>query len=252
MNAEMKLASHLIPPVGEGRQASNLIELEAFRTSSLKLAVQKDGELTTISLALLRRSFAQNITTAELFKQGSLVTTINNGTVGLLSARNKSICQLVASGSVDAALVGLDQVFESGRARDLIILKELREIAEWDIVLATPTDRKFSSVYEIVAVASQYPIIAQAYFSSIGHQPEIIHSHGSTEAMPFVKYHGKQIDGIVDLRATGKTLEAHNLVPWEPPITKVYPVIIANQELMDSPQKLAGLRAIFGLDADLD
>lgn len=248
MSAEIKLASHLTPPASVDRQTINLAELEAFRTSSLKLAVQKDGELTAISLALLKRSLAQSMTSENLFRQGSLVATVNNGEIGLLSARNKSICQLVASGSVDAALVGLDQVFESGRARELIILKELREIAEWDIVLATPADRRFSSIYEIVAIASQYPIIAQAYFSYIGHQPEIIHSHGSTEAMPFVKYHGKQIDGIVDLRATGKTLAAHNLIPWEPPITKVYPVIITNPESINSPQKLATLRMLFGLN----
>lgn len=251
MSAEIKLTSYLTPPVSENIQATDWTALESFRASGLKLAVQKDGELTAISLSLLQQSLAQDMTPASLFKHGSLVTTVNNGEIGLLSARNKSICQLVASGSVDAGIVGLDQVFESGRARDLIILKELREIAEWDIVLATPADRKFSSIYEILVVASQYPIIAQAFFSSIGHQPEIIYSHGSTEAMPLVSYQGKQIDGIVDLRATGKTLAIHNLVAWEPPITKVYPVIITNSESMNNPQKLAIMRTIFGLNKHL-
>jgi len=139
------------------------LSIELFQKTPFKFALQKNGELTQISLSVLENATNLNLKERIDSVGRRLFFTIQNE-IGIALARNKAISQLVASGSVDAGIVGLDQVYESGLKDQLLILREFKEVGEWDIVLATPEDRNFASISEILVVATQYPVIAQAFF----------------------------------------------------------------------------------------
>lgn len=59
--------------------------------------------------------------------------------------------------------------------------------------------------------------------------------------MPQLKYDGETIDGIVDLRASGKTLAENGLSAWEPAITTVYPVLVASPKTLNDPERMVFL-----------
>jgi ATP phosphoribosyltransferase len=206
-----------------------------FDETDFRFAVQKSGELTEISLKILADALHTDLSHLLLDSGRRLHATVDE--VGVVLVRNKSICQLVAQGSVDLGVVGIDQVYESGLLNKLIIVKEFRESAEWDMVLATLVERTFTSLAEIRVVATQYPLIAQAFFHSIGYNPQIIKTEGSTEVMPRLTYNNATIDGIVDMCVTGTTLAANGLQAWQPAITKIYPVLVANPDSFKSDKK---------------
>ncbi|HEX6603052.1 MAG TPA: ATP phosphoribosyltransferase, partial [Solirubrobacterales bacterium] len=56
-------------------------------------------------------------------------------------------------------------------------------------------------------IATKYPRIAERYFESTGRQVELIEIKGSVELAPLIGLG----DGIVDLVATGRTLEENEL-----------------------------------------
>jgi len=59
----------------------------------------------------------------------------------------------------------------------------------------------------MMRIATKYPRIAEEYFESTGRQVELIEVKGSVELAPLVGLG----DGIVDLVATGRTLEENEL-----------------------------------------
>jgi len=59
----------------------------------------------------------------------------------------------------------------------------------------------------MVRIATKYPRIAERYFESMGRQVELIEVKGSVELAPLIGLG----DGIVDLVATGRTLEENDL-----------------------------------------
>jgi ATP phosphoribosyltransferase len=233
MSAELVFSRSIIPPSSINAESGS--QTEEFRDLPFKFALQKNGELTSISTSIFQETVQFPIETYidQLGRQ--LFCDIEG--VGVVLAKNKAICQLVAHGSIDAGIVGLDQVFESGLKDKLIIAKEYQHKGNWDIVLATPIERAFQSLYELYTIASQYPIIAKAYFDSVMHYPKIIPTQGSTEVMPLLTHEDAQIDGVVDLRVSGSTLFANGLIPWNPPLTTVYPVLIVNENAINNPIK---------------
>lgn len=234
MSVELKFTNHIIPPTPHQREKSPSVE--HFQSTPFKFALQKDGELTAISLATLGSATKSDVTLL-LQNAGRQLYTVIGEDIGVTLARNKAICQLVANGAVDAGIVGLDQVYESGLREDLVIARELREAGEWSIVLATSKETQFRTISDILVVATQYPVIAEAFFASINHNPTIIRTQGSTEVMPLLRYGGRNIDGIVDLSVSGNTLEANDMEAWEPSITTVFPVLVTNPEVLSNPNK---------------
>ncbi len=234
MSVELEFTSHIIPPNPHLRESDFYIK--SFQATSFKFALQKDGELTNISLATLGAATESDVSRL-LPDAGRKLYTVVGENVGVTLARNKAICQLVAHGAVDAGIVGLDQVYESGLADRLVVARELREAGEWKIVLATAKASEFQSITEVLVVATQYPVIAEAFFASIDHEPTIIRTQGSTEVMPLLQYGGRNVDGIVDLRVSGNTLEANGMEAWEPAITTVFPVLITNRGVLANAEK---------------
>ena len=59
----------------------------------------------------------------------------------------------------------------------------------------------------MMRIATKYPRIAERYFEETGRQVEVIEVKGSVELAPLIGL----ADGIVDLVATGRTLEENDL-----------------------------------------
>lgn len=234
MLVELEFSRSIIPPTPINRETDS--SFEEFQNTPFKFALQKDGELTQISLSALSGVVDSDL--SDLLPSVGRRLFAVRGELGVALARNKAICQLVANGSVDAGIVGLDQVYESGLKDKLVVAQDLRHAGEWDIVLATPETEIYENIQNILVIATQYPVIAEAFFASIGHSPTIIKSQGSTEVMPLLMFGNQRIDGIVDLKVSGNTLAANGMRAWEPPITRVFPVLITNKDVLADSNKI--------------
>ncbi|HSX16215.1 MAG TPA: ATP phosphoribosyltransferase [Candidatus Saccharimonadales bacterium] len=206
--------------------AETLSQLESFRLAPTKVAIQKDGALTDIARTILLDGYGL-VVPARPEKTRLDIGVSDDGQTGFVHARNKAICGLVASGAVHMAIVGTDRLIEDEVEDRVDIVASFRDQFSWSLVLATPASSSITSPEQISRVATQYPVITQRFFGSLGcNDVEIIPSAGGTELYPYLDYDGKPVDAIVDLVSTGQTMAAHNLIPWKPAIGTIYPVLI--------------------------
>lgn len=213
-----------------GESLSVTDNIEKFINSRVKIAIQKDGELTEISRAIYAERLGIGVPPLPIDER-ELVSTSEDGAFGFLYTRNKDICNLVAAGAVDQAVVGMDRLLEDEDVDKVEILAEFPEYGRWSIVLATPTSSNLRSVDEIRRVATKYPVITGAYFKGLNlKEVEVIAINGGSEMYPYLKYQSASIDAIVDLTVTGNSLRQNGLVAWVPAIGDVYPVLIRAKE----------------------
>lgn len=211
-----------------GNTLNNAELLERFRQTKTKIAIQKDGELTDISREILANAY-NIVVPAKDPKSRSLVSVSDDGEVGFVYARNKSICGLVAKGAVSLAVVGTDRLIEDQVEDAVDIVASYRDSYAWQLVLATPAGSDIQKPEQIRRIATQYPVITQRYFASLGVEDvDIVSTVGGTELYPYLDYDGP-IDAVVDMSVTGNSLYAHNLTPWTPSIGEVYPVLIQSR-----------------------
>lgn len=221
---QSNLASPRAYETGEFNNQSVLIE--RFRQSRVKIAIQKDGELTDISRLIYSERFGIEVEPIETGSR-TLVSVSDDGEFGFLYARNKDICNLVAAGAVDQAIVGIDRLIEDEDIDLVEVADEFREYGMWSLVLATPIDSETVSIDQIRRVATKYPVITKAYLESLKIQnTEIISVTGGSEIYPYLDYRNGNIDAIVDLKVTGASLRENSLIDWDPPIGEVFPVLI--------------------------
>ncbi|MGF7229649.1 MAG: ATP phosphoribosyltransferase [Candidatus Saccharibacteria bacterium] len=208
----------------------NAAELfEQFKRTKTKIAIQKDGELTDVSRAILADVF-DIVVPAKDPKDRRLVSVSEDGEYGFVYARNKGICELVANGAVDLAVVGTDRLIEDQAEDRVDIVASYKDAYSWPLVLATPIGSGIETPQQIRRIATQYPVITQRYFETMGiEEIDIIQTVGGTELYPYLDYNGP-IDAVVDMSVSGQSLAAHNLTPWTPIIGDVYPVLIQAQK----------------------
>ena len=140
-----------------------------------------------------------------------LVVTAEDGTT-FITTRPTDVPIYVESGAADVGVVGSDVLREQ---RPMVY--ELLDLGfgACRMIYATlagedPT-RSALDHLGAVRVATKYPNVAVAHFASTGRQAEIVKVHGSVELGPLVGLS----HGIVDLTATGTTLQANGLVERE-------------------------------------
>jgi ATP phosphoribosyltransferase len=132
---------------------------------------------------------------------------------GLVTMRPSDVPTYVEHGSADIGITGKDVLLEqAGRAvYELVDLGygECRMIvAERDGDNALEESlRRLGSV----RIATKYPRIASEHFADTGRQAEIVEVKGSVELAPLTGLS----EGIVDLTASGVTLEQNGLVVRE-------------------------------------
>ena len=170
----------------------------------LKLAVPR-GALFGETLDVLD---AAGIDTSEL-RAGSRSLIFETEGMTLVTVRPSDIPTYVEAGAADIGITGKDVLLEqSDRA-----VYELLDLGygRCRMVLAARAgaDRLGEAQRRLglMRIATSYPRIAERYFESTGRQVELMEIKGSVELAPLIGLS----DGIVDLVATGRTLEENEL-----------------------------------------
>ena len=170
----------------------------------LKVAVPR-GALFEGTLDLLDRA---GVDTAEV-RSESRALIFPGSEITLVTMRPSDVPTYVEAGAADVGITGKDVLLEQSER----MVYELIDLGfgRCRMVLAGRRgDERLGEAQRrlgMMRIATKYPRIAQRYFESTGRQIELIEVKGSVELAPLVGLG----DGIVDLVATGRTLEENEL-----------------------------------------
>jgi ATP phosphoribosyltransferase len=132
---------------------------------------------------------------------------------GLITMRPSDVPTYVEAGAADLGVTGKDVLMEQSE-RDVYELADLG-YGGCRMVLATQAGEDPAAEalrrLGVMRIATKYPRIAARYFDRTGRQAEIVEVKGSVELAPLTGL----VEGIVDLTASGATLEQNGLVVRE-------------------------------------
>ena len=135
------------------------------------------------------------------------------GELGLITMRPSDVPTYVEAGAADIGITGKDVLLEQ-REREVYELLDLG-YGRCRMVLATTggEDRATEALRRlgVMRVATKYPKLAARHFEQTGRQAEIVEVKGSVELAPLTGL----VEAIVDLTASGRTLEENGLVVRE-------------------------------------
>ena len=128
---------------------------------------------------------------------------------GIVTMRPSDVPTYVEHGAADIGITGKDVLLEQSERK----VYELLDLGygQCEMVVAAPDhgDPIGDALRRLgrVRIATKYPRVAAEHFAASGRQAEIVEVKGSVELAPLTGL----VDGIVDLTASGKTLEENNL-----------------------------------------
>jgi ATP phosphoribosyltransferase len=128
---------------------------------------------------------------------------------GVVTMRPSDVPTYVEHGAADIGITGKDVLLEQA-GREVYELVDLGFGGCRMIVAAPDGGDPFGEGFRrrgMVRIATKYPKIASDYFASTGRQAEIVEVKGSVEIAPLTGL----VDAIVDLTASGRTLEENGL-----------------------------------------
>jgi ATP phosphoribosyltransferase len=132
---------------------------------------------------------------------------------GLITMRPSDVPTYVEAGAADLGITGKDVIMEQSE-RDVYELLDLG-YGRCRMVLATVAGEDPAAEalrrLGVMRIATKYPRVAAKFFQDTGRQVEIVEVKGSVELAPLTGLG----EGIVDLTATGTTLEQNGLVVRE-------------------------------------
>ena len=129
--------------------------------------------------------------------------------IALVTMRPSDVPTYVEAGAADVGITGKDVLLEQSDR----MVYELLDLGygECRMVLAgrKGDERLGESERRLgeMRIATKYPRVAERYFEATGRQAEVVEVKGSVELAPLVGL----ADGIVDLVASGRTLEENDL-----------------------------------------
>ena len=129
--------------------------------------------------------------------------------VGIVTMRPSDVPTYVEAGAADVGITGKDVLLEQSDR----LVYELLDLGfgRCRMVLAGRVgDTSLGESQRrlgMIRIATKYPRIAERYFESTGRQVEAVEVKGSVELAPLTGL----ADGIVDLVATGRTMEENDL-----------------------------------------
>ena len=129
--------------------------------------------------------------------------------VTVVTMRPSDVPTYVEAGAVDLGITGKDVLMEQHER----VVYELLDLGygKCRMVVATRAVNRSADDLErrlgAIRIATKYPRVAARYFEQSGRQAEVIEVKGSVELAPL----SGLADGIVDLTATGRTLEENDL-----------------------------------------
>jgi ATP phosphoribosyltransferase len=171
---------------------------------ALKLAIPR-GALFEETLDALD---AIGVTTEEL-RSDSRSLIFDAGELTIVTMRPSDVPTYVEAGAADLGITGKDVMLEQGD-RDVFELLDLGYGACRMVLAARRGDDRLAEAerrFGTVRIATKYPAITERFFEQTGRRAEVIEVKGSVELAPLVAL----ADGIVDLVATGRTLEQNDL-----------------------------------------
>ncbi len=127
----------------------------------------------------------------------------------LVTLRPSDVPTYVEAGAADLGITGKDVLLEQ---RDRVVY-EILDLGYGACRMVLAGRKGDASLGEserrlgAMRIATKYPRIAERFFEETGRQAEVIEVKGSVELAPLVGL----ADGIVDLVATGRTLEENGL-----------------------------------------
>jgi ATP phosphoribosyltransferase len=127
----------------------------------------------------------------------------------LVTMRPSDVPTYVEAGAADVGITGKDVLLEQADR----VVYELLDLGFGRCRMVLAGRRGDSSLGEaqrrlgMMRIATKYPRIAERHFEATGRQIEVIEVKGSVELAPLIGLG----DGIVDLVATGRTLEENDL-----------------------------------------
>ena len=173
----------------------------------VKIAIQKNGRLSSDSLSLLRKCGIEfNESENMLFIKST------NMSVDLLMVRDDDIPRLVGQNIADLGIVGENVIKEKQLSNNSLKIDQKIKLgfSKCRLSFAKPQGFEVGDMNSL-KIATSYPEIVRNYLSNKNIDAEIIEIHGSVELTPFVNIS----DIIVDLVSTGATLESNNLVEFD-------------------------------------
>jgi ATP phosphoribosyltransferase len=174
--------------------------------SELRIAVPR-GALFTDTLDLLDRV---GIDTREVRENDRKLLFESSG---IVTMRPSDVPTYVEAGAADIGITGKDVLMEQAE-REIYELMDLH-YGRCRMVLAgvAGEDRAAEALRRlgVVRVATKYPRVAARHFLETGRQAEIVEVKGSVELAPLTGL----VEAIVDLTATGTTLQENGLVERE-------------------------------------
>ena len=168
----------------------------------LTIAVPR-GALFSDSLDLLDRL---GIDTAEVRGNDRKLLFADSG---IVTMRPSDVPTYVEHGSADIGITGKDVLLEQAQ-RNVYELLDLGYGECRMVVAAREGGDPISDALRRlgrVRIATKYPRVAAQHFSATGRQAEIVEVKGSVELAPLTGL----VDAIVDLTATGRTLDENGL-----------------------------------------
>ena len=170
----------------------------------LKLAVPRgalfDDTLATLDRAGIETAGPRGDSRSLIFEAGDLT---------LVTMRPSDVPTYVEAGAADVGITGKDVLLEQADR----MVYELLDLGYGNCRMVLAGRRGDQTLGESerrlgeMRIATKYPRVAEHYFESTGRQVEVVEVKGSVELAPLVGL----ADGIVDLVATGRTLEENAL-----------------------------------------
>ena len=170
----------------------------------VKIAIQKNGRLSSDSLSLLRKCGIEfNESKNMLFIKST------NMPVDLLMVRDDDIPRLVGQKIADLGIVGENVIKEKQLSNKALQIDQKIKLgfSKCRLSFAKPKGFEVGNMNNL-KIATSYPEIVR---DTKKIDSEIIEIHGSVELTPFVDIS----DIIVDLVSTGATLESNNLIEFD-------------------------------------
>jgi ATP phosphoribosyltransferase len=195
-------------------------------SSTIKLALQKEGRLSQSSTDLLHSVGLQ----FDSYRQ-RLFAACRNFDLELLFVRDNDIPEYIADGVADLGIVGRNLVHEYGKdAEELLPLG----FGYCSLVVAVHNESPVRQVADLAGqnVATSYPKSAARFFAEHAVAVRIIPISGSVELTPALGV----AQGIVELTATGSTLRLNDLRELETIFTSEA-VLIANRGSLQDASK---------------
>ncbi len=206
----------------------------------IRIAIQSKGRLSEDSLALMREA---GIKIDELKRK--FLARAAGFPLEVLYLRDDDIPGVVASGSADLGIVGLNEVAETGA--DVVVVRKMG-FGACRLSLAIPKDQEYTGpkFFEGKRIATSYPNVLSGWLSANGVKADIRKIMGSVEISPAAGI----ADAIFDIVSSGGTLVSNGLKEVETVLASEA-VLIARHGLDAEKQAILD-KMLFRFDAVME